>query len=645
MKRFKILSLFFLAATTLYAQQPVIPVPDNLVVEGIPPLEASIADDVKAYTESRGATIASWHPLKHEMLISTRFGNSNQLHHVKFPNGARTQVTFFDEPVYGAIFEPAGGEYFLFSKDIGGNEFDQIYRYDLADKKITLLTDGKRSQNGNIKWSNKGDRIAFTSTMRNGEDRDIYIMDPLDPSSVKLIAENKGGGWGVIDWSPDDQKIMLYEYISVNESRMYLVDPQSGNKMRILPEKDERSTYEGVGFTKDGKGAYLITNRDDEFNKLALYNFSTKKINVLTSSISWDVEGATISHDRGKLVFVTNENGTSKLYNLNTSGNKFTPVTGIPTGMILGLEWHRDSRSLGFALTSYNSTADVYEYDTSTGKITRWTESEAGGIDLTRLTEPQLITWKTFDGKTISGYLYKASSKFHGRRPVMINIHGGPEGQFRPGFQGRSNYYLNELGISIIYPNVRGSTGYGKTFVDLDNGMKREESVKDIGALLDWIAMQPDLDKDRIMVMGGSYGGYMTLAVSYMYSDKIRCALDVVGISNFNTFLKNTEAYRRDLRRVEYGDERDPKMAEYFESIAPANHTDKIKKPLFIVQGGNDPRVPYTESIQMKKKIEENGGTVWFLMAKDEGHGFAKKNNADFQFYSTIAFVRQFMLN
>jgi dipeptidyl aminopeptidase/acylaminoacyl peptidase len=192
---------------------------------------------------------------------------------------------------------------------------------------------------------------------------------------------------------------------------------------------------------------------------------------------------------------------------------------------------------------------------------------------------------------------------------------------------------------------VRGSTGYGKTFVDSDNGFKRMESVQDIGSLLDWIKEQPGLDAERIMVSGGSYGGFMSLAVSYMYADKIRCAIDVVGISNFNTFMKNTESYRRDLRRVEYGDERDPKMFEFLESISPLNNSEKIKKPLFIVQGGNDPRVPYTEAEQMKEKIKQNGGTVWYLMAKDEGHGFKKKSNIDYQFYSTILFIKTYLLN
>jgi dipeptidyl aminopeptidase/acylaminoacyl peptidase len=644
MKRLNFLFVLTLLITQLAAQQQ-IPVADNLVTEGIPALSTTLINDVKNYTESRGANLVTWHPAKKEMLISTRFANSNQLHYVKMPGGDRKQITFFDEPIGFATFEPVKGDYFLFYKDVGGNEFAQIYRYDLSGKKITLLTDGKRSQNGGVQWSTKKDKIAYASTKRNGQDRDIYTLNPLDPTTDKKVSENTGGGWGVVDWSADDSKLLLQEGISVNETRLYLLDLASGNKTRLLPGKDERTTFAGISFTKDGKGIYLITNKDSEFNRLAYYDIAAKKLNYITTSIQWDVDGADLSDDGTQLAFTTNENGLSKLYSLSTSSNKFTAVPNLPTGVIGGVQWSHDSKSIGISFVTYNSSADVFEYNTTSKQLIRWTESELGGLDATALTEPQLITWKSFDDKSISGYLYKASSKFTGKRPVIINIHGGPEGQSRPVFQGRSNYYLNELGIAIIYPNVRGSTGYGKSFVDLDNGMKREESVKDIGALIDWIAQQPGLDKDRIMITGGSYGGYMTLAVAYLYNDKIRCSLDVVGISNFNTFMKNTEAYRRDLRRVEYGDERDPEMAKYFESIAPLNHTDQIRKPIFIVQGGNDPRVPFTESIQMKDKIRQNGGTVWFLMAKDEGHGFRKKNNTDFQFYSTIEFIKQFLLN
>lgn len=644
MKRTLLILLIGLFAVAGNAQTT-IPVADNLVAEGIPPLSADLVATVKNYTESRGASLVEWHPVRKEMMISTRFGNTAQLHYVKMPGGDRRQITFFDEPVGSASFEPNKGDYFLFVRDVGGNEFGQIYRYDMATKKVTLLTDGKRSQNGGIEWNTKGDWIAYGSTKRNGQDRDIYVMNPLDPSSDKKVAENTGGGWGVVDWSADDSKILLQEGISINETRLYMLDVKTGEKSRLLPEKDERTTYSGIAFSSDKKGIYLTTNKDSEFNRLAYFDLATKKLTPLSTTIEWDVDEGMLSPDGKQVAFVTNENGLSKMYILSTATNKFAAVPNLPTGVIFGVDWAADSKSVGFALNTFNSSSDVYEYNTTSKQLARWTESELGGMDVSTLQEPELITWKSFDGKMISGYLYKASSKFTGKRPVIINIHGGPEGQSRPTFAGRTNYFLNELGVSIIYPNVRGSSGYGKTFLDLDNGMKREESVQDIGTLIDWIAAQPNLDKDRIMVTGGSYGGYMTLAVAYLYNDKIKCSLDVVGISNFNTFMKNTEAYRRDLRRVEYGDERDPKMAEYFEKIAPLNHTDKISKPIFIVQGGNDPRVPYTESIQMKDKIKANGGSVWFLMAKDEGHGFRKKNNIDFQFYATIEFVKQHLLN
>lgn len=644
MKSTSYIFISFLFIGNLYAQQATIPITENLVAENIPALPASIAEDVKTYTEYRGASFVAWHPQKKEVLISTRFGNSNQLHYVKSPGADRKQLTFYGEPVSDAIFEPVNGEYFVFAKDNGGNEFSQLYRFDLTTNKVTLLTDGKRSQNGGIHWNTKGDKIAYLSTQRNGEDRDIYFLNPIDPSSNKLISENKGGGWEIVDWFKDDSKLIIQEMISVNESRLYLLDVTNGTKTRLLPENDEHTTYSGVSIKKDGKGIYLITNKDSEFNRLAYYDFTSKKLNFISTSIPWDIEKATLSKDGNQLAFMANENGISKLYLLATSTNMFIPVLNSPIGVLDNIKWFNDSKSLGFTVSSYRSSADVYEYDTQAKTFIRWTESELGGMDASTLQEPQLITWKSFDGKSISGFMYKASSKFSGKRPVMINIHGGPESQYRPGFLGRNNYYLNEMGITLIFPNVRGSNGYGKTFLDADNGMKRLDSPKDIGALLDWIATQPDLDKDRVMILGGSYGGYMTLATSYMYSDKIRCSMDVVGISNFNTFLKNTEAYRRDLRRVEYGDEQDPKMAEFFETIAPLNHTAEIKKPMFIVQGGNDPRVPASEAIQMKDKIKANGGTVWFLMAKDEGHGFKKKNNMDFHFYSTVAFVKEYLL-
>jgi dipeptidyl aminopeptidase/acylaminoacyl peptidase len=645
MRLFYVSILAFLVSATLVAQSTkTIPVANNLVTDGMPVLSSDIIAEVKPYTEARGAGLAAWHPVSKQMIISTRFGNAVQLHQVKMPGGDRKQITFFDEPLGNASFEPTAGKYFLFTKDIGGNEFGQIYRYDMATGKSTMITPGGKSQNGGITWNKKGTKILYTSTRRNGTDRDIYMMDPLNPVSDKLELQLEGGGWSISDWSDDEQRVILNKGVSINESSIWMYDLASAKNTRLLPETDERVVYAGGTFTKDGKSIYMATDKDNEYWRPAKYDLATKKITFLVTGINWELTSFDITQDQKQAAFVTNEAGVSKLYIHDLVTNKYKQVTTVPTGLIGGTEWHNDNKTLGFSFVTATTSSDVYELNSATQQLSRWTESELGGMNLDGIETPKLIKWKSFDGLEISGFLYKANKKFTGKRPVIINIHGGPEGQSRPGFIGRNNYFLNELGVSIVFPNVRGSTGFGKSFTDKDNGMKREESVQDIGALIDWIATQPDLDASRIMITGGSYGGYMTLACAFHYNDKIKCALDVVGISHFTTFLKNTESYRRDLRRVEYGDEREPAMAAYFEKIAPLNNADKITKPMFIVQGKNDPRVPYTEAEQMRDKIKKNGGTVWFLMANDEGHGFAKKNNVDFQFYATVQFIKDFLL-
>jgi len=403
--------------------------------------------------------------------------------------------------------------------------------------------------------------------------------------------------------------------------------------------------YDGARFSKDGKGLYVTTDRDSEFLRLAYIDLATMTPTYLTSDIKWDVGQFDLSEDGKTLAFTTNEDGIGKLYLLDAASRKYHAVSGVPVGVINGVRFHKNSRDLAFSVSSARAPADIYSVDAGSGKIERWTFSETGGLSTATFAEPQLIKWQTFDGKTLSGFLYSPDpKKFPGKRPVIVNIHGGPEGQSRPGFQGRNNYYITELGVAMLFPNVRGSTGYGKTFLDLDNGMHRDDTYKDIGALLDWIKQSPALDGDKIMITGGSYGGHMTYAVAAFYSDRICCALPVVGITNLVSLLEHTEAYRRDLRRVEYGDERDPQMRAYLEKIAPLNNSEKIRKPLFAVVGKNDPRVPWSESRQMLDKLKNSGVTTWFLMANDEGHGYAKKKNQDFQFYATVMFVRTFLL-
>jgi dipeptidyl aminopeptidase/acylaminoacyl peptidase len=618
---------------------------DNLVVEGVPSVPASLVEDVRRYTEFRAAALSSWHPVKREMLISTRFGDTAQVHQVKFPGGARTQLTFYPERVGGASYKPKTGEYFIFNKDIGGNEFFQLYRYDLSDGNVTLLTDGKSRNTGGT-WSNGGDQLVYTSTRRNGKDADQYIINPSDPATNRLLLQVDSGGWGTSDWSPDDKKLLVNEFISANESYIWIVDAATGEKMLLTPKGgSEKVAYGGAGFSRDGKGVYVTTDKDSEFQRLAYIDLATKQHTYLTDHIKWDVDEFVISRDGKQIAFVTNEDGISRLHLLDTKSRKERVVPNLPIGIIGGLDWHENSRDLGFNVNSARSVTDVYSLDTKTGKVERWTESETGGLNTANFSEAELVRWQSFDNRTISGFLYMPpAGKFTGPRPVIINIHGGPEGQSRPTFLGRNNYFLNEMGAAILYPNIRGSSGYGKTFLKIDNGFQREDTYKDIGALLDWIKTQPRLDASRVMVTGGSYGGHMSFAIATLYNDKIRASLPVVGISNLVSFLERTESYRRDLRRAEYGDERDPKMREFMLRIAPLNNADKIQKPIFVVAGGNDPRVPLNEAEQMVKTVRRNNKNVWYLMAKDEGHGFAKKKNQDFQFYATIMFVREYLL-
>ncbi|HCY89997.1 MAG TPA: peptidase S9, prolyl oligopeptidase, partial [Chitinophagaceae bacterium] len=594
-------------------------------------------------SESRSAGFAGWHPINRSMLISTRFGNTNQLHQLAMPMGARRQMTFFEDAVSSGSYEPLQGKYVIFSKDAGGNEFAQLYRLDLETGKTVLITDGGRSQNSSPLWSRSGKQMAYASTKRNGADRDIYIMDPANPSSEKQVLQLKGGGWGVLDWSPDDKQLLLMEYISANESRYWLAEIATG-AMEMLTGKDgKKVSYGQAKFAKDGRGIYFLSDQDFKFKRLAYMNLASRSVDYI-SKMNWDVDGFDLSEDGKQLVFITNEAGQSVLYHLQTTGKAYSKIDGLPVGVYSRPDFHRNGKDIALSVNTARSASDIYVVDITTKKAERWTESEMGGMAPDQLSEPRLVTWKSFDGLEISGFYYGAHPRFNGKRPVVINIHGGPEGQSRPVFLGSNNFFLNEMGVVMIFPNVRGSAGFGKTFIALDNGMKREESVKDIGALLDWIAQQPELDASRVMVTGGSYGGYMTLAVATHYNDRIRCGLDVVGISNFNTFLKNTESYRRDLRRVEYGDERDTAMYAFLEKISPLTNAGKITKPLFIVQGGNDPRVPRTEAVQMADKVKANGGEVWYLEAKDEGHGFRKKANADFQRYATVMFMRKYLL-
>lgn len=624
------------------------------ISENIPAIPQELIDRLNRYQNTRGAGVAGW-TREGCLLISTRFAETSQAHRVCAPMGMREQLTFYSEPVGSIVPAPvqAAQDGFVFSKDKGGDEFSQLYWFDNRTREIALLTDGKRTQNSGALFSADGKRMAYRSTARNGTDTDIWLRDTVTGQTRAIVTA--GGSWSALDFSPDGKKLLVMKGVSIAESYPGEVDLDTG-ALTMFPVEGGKASFGGFEYAGDGKSAYFVSDEPikgvaQEFRTLRHHDPATNTVTVLSDRVPWDVVGFNVSEDGKRLAYVTNEDGISKLRVLSLPDHRELPLPELPIGVFGAGAFSPDGTRIALTLNSATSPSDVYVIDIDKKTLTPWTRSEVGGLDASKFVAPTLIRYPTFDkanGKTrtIPAFYYRPANAPAGRKlPVVINIHGGPEGQSQPTFNPTAQFLANELGVAMLMPNVRGSTGYGKTYLSLDNAEKREDSVKDIGALLDWIAKQPDLDASRVGVIGGSYGGYMTLASLVHYSDRIRAGVDVVGISHFGTFLKNTESYRRDLRRVEYGDERDPKMAETFERISPLNNAAKIKSKLFVAQGKNDPRVPWTEAEQIVKAVRANGQPVWYLLYTDEGHGFRKKSNNDYFNAATMLFWQQYLLN
>lgn len=626
-----------------------IPVPETIVNDNVPAIPAVIAEKLKQYTDLKAAGIADWDPRGNGMIVVTRLeGETAQLYWLDKPLGEMKQLTDYKEPVGNAVFSPdPARKYFIFAKDIGGAENFQLFKYDLDTGKADMITDGKGRHMGTV-FNHKGDKFAYAGNSRTGMLFDVYIMDPEKPAEAKLVlTAQKPAYYMPVGWMQDDRHLLVVEYLSANDANSLLVDTVSGKVENVTPKSDSPQFFVIGGGSEDGKYLYGISDRGTEFHTMVRVERSTLNVEIITKDIPWDVDDVKVSKDMKRAALTVNEGGIIRIYLMDMETLKYEPLTAIPEGGAGGLVFDPEGKRLFMNLSNSRMNGDVFQLDLETNKLERWTQSDTAGLDVSSFALPQLIHYPTFDKvddkpRMIPAFYYKPVKETGKPFPVIIDIHGGPEGQYQPRFQGTFNYFTNEMGIAVIAPNVRGSSGYGKNYLMLDNWEKREDSVKDIGALLDWIATRPELDKNRVAVFGGSYGGYMVLASMVHFSDRLACGVDIVGISNFVTFLKNTSEYRRDLRRVEYGDER--KIGDFLNKISPSTNADKIKKPLFVIQGKNDPRVPASEAEQIVKIVRQNNVPVWYQLAVNEGHGFRKKNNRDFMYYSIIRFFEEFLL-
>ncbi len=620
------------------AEAPAVPIPAAMTAEDMPPIPLAMADRARPYLEARGAGFAGWDPNTRAVLISTRFANVAQLHRVEMPLGARTQISFEAEPVSGG-YAPEKGDIILVAKDRGGDEYYQLHT--LKDGRLTLLTDGK-SRNQRGAWSKDGELVGYSSTARNGVDSDLYVMNPRDPASARMVHESDGGGWAITAFSPDKATAYVVDYNSVQDVDLYRLDLASG-AMTPIGDPAAEVAYSGLDIAPDGS-LWVTSDQGSDFKRLGRLDPLSGAF-APVSRETWDVDSFDISDDGKTIAYVVNEAGTDRLRLMDVASGTITKVDSLPAGLIGGLQF-APWGEIGFSFSSAKSAADVWSLDPATMQLTRWTQSETGGLDSAVNVEPRIVTTKSFDGLEVSGLLYLPDpAKFPGKRPLIVSVHGGPEGQSTAGFQGRNNYYLNELGIGVFYPNVRGSTGYGKTFVSLDNGpFKREDSVKDMDALIDAVRADPAVDAAKVGLSGGSYGGYMCYAAAVQLKDKLTATQCTVAISNFVSFLENTNPYRQDLRRVEYGDERDPVQRAKLTEISPLTRVAEIEKPMFVITGANDPRVPKSEADQMVAAIRANGSEAWHLIAADEGHGFRKKVNSDYAFLAQLVFWEKHLL-
>jgi dipeptidyl aminopeptidase/acylaminoacyl peptidase len=641
------------AFTVAEAQEKVVVTPPSITVEGIPPIPQSIADGLARYAQFRQAQLQAWHPTKRQLLITTALGPVNQIHLVDGPGRDRRQLTWYSNGVPGPggalsapSFDPADGNVFVFQYDPAGTQMRSLYRYDLSTGEISLASQAK--VRFSHVWSRQGSWIAFDSAERSEKDRDLYVMQPADPASKRRLAEFEGA-WSPQDWSPDGSTLLANEVFANAETYLWRVDVKTGAKTALTPRDGEKAGWYNARFSSDGKQVYATSDRSGEWRIWRCALAACKWTPVTPDGLAVDTpltSSFEISPDGQMLAATIDRGSTTELQVFDLGTLKARALPAIPRGLVSQIRWRPGSREVGFTVQSVRTQGDVYSVDASLGTLTRWTASETS-FNADALPPPEVLEWKSEDGQVISGILYRPAAKFTGSRPVLVQIHGGPDTRARADFRGRSNYLLNELGIAIVYPNVRGSDGFGRKFKELDNGKGRVGAIKDIGALLDLIGGRADLDKTRVVLAGPSYGGWLALQAGIVYNDRIRGIIEGAGITDIVTFLEQTQPARQENRRQEFGDERDPDMRAFLTSISPLTRAAELKKPTFILHPGKDTSVPVAQARELLKALKANNATVWYAEFSDANHDNFPTTaaNNDWMLASWILFLKTFALN
>lgn len=625
----------------------------QMVLEDIPPIPGPLAERLDRFQQLRSTTMLEWTARGNDMYVRSRYEGVNQLQLVKRAGGKRQQLTQYAEPIREVVRQH-DGEMLAFTMDSGGSGFTQIYLLDPADGDVRQLTDTPDALNNRMVWDYSGRQLAMRSTRRNGSSNDIWLLDIDAPEEARLIlAVDDGALWKPVAFSRNDRLLLVQQYSSITDSRIHLLDLETGVLRELVGLPDERSSNVAIAFDEDDEGIFFISNQRGQSAEIGWAPLDPAgEVRWVENSVNSDITGFELSPDAQHGAFFTNDSGISRLYLFNARQFTFREARGIPIGVASNLRFSPNGRRLALTISTPTSPGDVYafrlsRFGTKPGRLRQWTSDSVAGLSAEDLVVPSLSSFPapglTPDG-TLQMPLFVYRPRSPAPHPVVIYIHGGPESQFRPNFNATVQMWASDMGVAVLAPNVRGSLGYGREYLSLDDGKQRESAVRDIGALLDWIATQDDLDENRVAVYGASYGGYMALASAVHYSDRLVGGVNRAGISNFVSYLENTADFRRDQRRFEYGDERDPEMRAFLESISPLNNVEQIRIPMLIVQGQNDPVVPVSESEQIVAALRAQGQPVWFMKALNEGHRYEKKENRDVYQQVTYMFLQRYLL-
>lgn len=592
-------------------------------------LAAEPTYDFARYLNIRAATSPSFSPDGRSLVFQSNITGVNQVFRIPVEGGWPEQLTFLEDGVSGAAeyAAAAGKVYSPVAPDIvvrfarGGNERYQIARLS-DDGEEWLAIDPDTSVIHNFGgWSPDGTLIAYSSNARDARHFDIYVADAKTGASRRVL--QRDGTNSVAGWSPDGASLLVSCANTNLDRDLFLVDVATGDTVHLTPHTGTVQ-YEDPLFSADGKSLYLRCDLDREFLNLARLDIATRKIEFV-EDVRWDLDLIALSDDGRVMVKGYNVDGFTELHVVEVGTWKELPAPGTPPGVISGVTFSRDGKKIAFTLSGPTLTPDVWTYDLGTRERVQVTRSTTAGIPRASFVEPEVVRFRSFDGIEVPGLLYlPEGAKKEDRLPTIVNVHGGPESQAQAYFSKITQYFVHR-GYAVYYPNVRGSTGYGRTYTHLDDVRKRGDSVKDLAEAARWLAREGYSDPRKIAVMGGSYGGFMTLAALTSHPDLWAAGIDMVGIANFLTFLENTGAYRRHLRIAEYGDPE--KDGAFLREISPLSHVERIRAPLLVIQGANDPRVPPSEAEQIVEAVRSRGGVVEYILFEDEGHGVSKIPN------------------